>query len=634
MKSIFGVFLRSGNDASPETVSGMLQRMAAHGGTSRIACNDGVCGLGHFDPAAAFGQGEPAGCSVPGQAFAFSCAARLDNRAEIGRDLGLSAKQASATADSDLIRAAYAKWDERCIERLYGDWSFVCWHPGERRLFLARDHFGITSLFYYLDSKVFAFASSRESLLALKLSPLELDKLYLAQVITSWPAYHGERSVYPAIRRLPPAHRLSVSPGNSDVRQYWHLERVPETRLSGRQEYVEAFRELFDDAVRARLRSADGSDAAECSVASTLSGGLDSGSVTATAAGFLARENRRVSAFTSAPLLETANYMPSGRFGDELSLARATAGAFDNVDIHQIRAEATTPVGAIRSVLKLRNEPVHSAGNLFWILDLWRAVQANGDKVLLLGQFGNAGASWAGCIQSQPLSCQLRQLGCLKLAKDVLKRNLPAHVLSGLRKLRRQPQSDCLASAINPALAADLDLFERRSRDPDCRPPRTALDHRMFLMPGRSSVGALHAELGAAFGLEVRDPTADVRLLEFTFSVPDHVFIDRETGMDRWLIREAMKGRLPDSVRLNRDTGCQAGDLVPRLRASAAEVEAVLIELARGPAAEYVDVAHMRRVWREIQTRDTPESFRKAVSILTRGMMAGLFVNDFYAKNQ
>jgi len=70
---------------------------------------------------------------------------------------------------------------------------------------------------------------------------------------------------------------------------------------------------------------------------------------------------------------------------------------------------------------------------------------------------------------------------------------------------------------------------------------------------------------------------------------------------------------------------------VPRLRASAAEVETALNELACGSAAAYVDVPYMRQVWQMIQTQDTPEAFYKSITILTRGIMAGLFVNNFYA---
>jgi asparagine synthase (glutamine-hydrolysing) len=105
--------------------------------------------------------------------------------------------------------------------------------------------------------------------------------------------------------------------------------------------------------------------------------------------------------------------------------------------------------------------------------------------------------------------------------------------------------------------------------------------------------------------------------------------MDPETGLDRWLIREAMKDRLPDEVRLNRRRGRQAGDLVPRLRACAAEVELALQQIAEGPAAEYVDAAYMRTVWKMIQTDDTSAAYQKSVTVLTRGVMAGLFVNQF-----
>lgn len=143
-------------------------------------------------------------------------------------------------------------------------------------------------------------------------------------------------------------------------------------------------------------------------------------------------------------------------------------------------------------------------------------------------------------------------------------------------------------------------------------------------------VGATWAEIGAHYGMEVCDPTADVRVLAFSLSVPDHIFIDPKSGLDRWLIREAMKGRLPDDVRLNRRRGRQAGDLVPRLRACADEVEEALDELASGPAVEYVNVPYMREIWSMVRTDDTPQAFNKSMTILTRGIMAGLWVNGFY----
>jgi asparagine synthase (glutamine-hydrolysing) len=183
-------------------------------------------------------------------------------------------------------------------------------------------------------------------------------------------------------------------------------------------------------------------------------------------------------------------------------------------------------------------------------------------------------------------------------------------------------------TAIRPEFGERLQLLERRLEDPG-ESPRSPLDERLrMLKPGRSLNGAIGAALGASHRLEMRDPTGDVRLISYMLSVPDDVFIDPRTSTDRWVIREAMRGRLPDEVRLNRRLGVQAADVVPRLRATAEEVEATLDELSGGRAADYLDVPYMRETWKLVQRDDTPESFRKAGNVLLRGIMAGLCVNS------
>ena len=629
MKSLFGVLYRC---APLQSIQEMLHNMANCSKNGSVIWHDEFCGLGQFADNAIADKNSMI-ASVMANGSAFACVARLDNRADIARALGLSSSEVAHASDRDLIRKAYETWGERCSERLFGDWSFVAWHPSERRLFLARDHFGITSLYYYVDEKVFAFASSCRVLLDLKFLPTKLDELYLAQAMTAWTAYHGERTIYTTIHRLPPAHRLTVNADHLTIQQYWYLEKTPELYLSRREDYVAAFRELFDEAVKARLRATDDPSGMITPIASTLSGGLDSSSVTAVAAGLLLREGRRLSAYTAVPHFDTSCYMNKGRFADEFPLAQSTALAAGNVDLFAIDAMGLSPIQAIKNLLQIHNEPTHAASNAFWMLELYKKALDDGNKIILLGQFGNPGLSWTGDVFSQSLLFQFRQVGFKKWARELVKRNLPHYVLALLRAYRQtNPQQIYRSSAINPLFADRLNLLERRYNDVNEKLLQTAKTSRYYVLkPGRSIVGALHAQVGATFGIAMRDPTADPRLLAFTFSVPDHIFIDPATGMNRWLIREAMKGRLPDDVRLNREMGSQAGDLVPRLRASAGEVDDVLAELARGPAAEYVDVPYMRQVWQAVQVEDTPDSYRKSVTILTRGIMAGLFVNTFYA---
>ncbi|ABQ25547.1 asparagine synthase-related protein [Geotalea uraniireducens] len=636
MSCIFGFLRRDGASIAPLTMETMRRHMAEWGPDGGDVLLDGPAAMGQMR---LFSTPEATYEKMPlidaAEGFIFTAAGRVDNRQELIADCGLriAEYEKCGIPDGEVILQAYRKWGEDCPKRIYGDWSFAVWHPRERRLFLARDHYGNTSLYYYADRHVFAFASDRKALLALDLVPKEMDELYLAQVLVSWPAYHGERTIHTPVKRLPPAHCLTVSHERLDVRRYWRLEETPELRLPRRNDYVEAFRDLFDEAVRCRLRVANGGNTqgnGAGQIAVTLSGGLDSGSVTATAAHFLRNEGRRLTAFTSVPLSDTSAYVKKN-FGDEFPFARSTAQFAGNVDHLPITAAAITPIQAIRRMLRIHGEPAHAAGNFFWMLELEETARACGCRALLTGQVGNGGISWTGDVFSQPLALQLRHYGWRKWTKESAKRIASPVLLKAYRRARMpKDYSWCQSSAIHPDFARRLNLLEQRLNDP-AEHPRSPQEKRFqILQPGCSFVGALHAQMGAAHGLEIRDPTADARVLAFTLSVPDYIFMDPTTGLDRWLIREAMKGRLPDEVRLNRERGRQAGDLVPRLRACADEVETALDELAVGPAAAYLNVPYMREVWAMVRTDDTPEAFRKSVTILTRGIMAGLWVNGFY----
>ncbi len=620
MSGIFGVAVRTNGGLDVRGALATLRGNLGFWGPEGFGeWSDGAAALGQ---ARAFATPQSRLESLPAEdreaGFAFTAAARIDNREQLARELALG-RPLDRVGDGELLMAAYARWGEDTPRRVLGDWSFAAWHPRERRLFLARDHFGVTGLYYVVDSGGFAFACTQQALLALGLARPRLDELYLGQYLLAWPAYHGERTICDPVRRLPPAHQLTVTPGRVDVRRYWTMEDVAPLRLSSRAEYAERLRTHLDDAVRARARSVG-------ELGATLSGGLDSGSVVVTAAALLREQGRRLDAFTSAPIAETRSFVPES-MGDEVSLAEATAAECGNVELSVLRGGPVTPIGGIRSALEAIGGPVHGAVNMFWIVQLLEAARSRGCTVVLTGQLGNAVSSWRGSVLSQPLRYRLRTLGAPGLARATLKRTLPRSVLVARWRRTLDPRWYRL-TAIRPEFGERLQLLERRLEDPD-ESPRSALEERLrMLKPGRSLNGAIGAALGASHQLEMRDPTGDVRLLTYMLSVPDEVFIDPRTGTDRWVVREAMRGRLPDEVRLNRRLGVQAADVVPRLRATAEEVEATLDELSAGRAADYLDVPYMRETWKLVQRDDTPESFRKAGNVLLRGIMAGLCVNS------
>ena len=131
---------------------------------------------------------------------------RLDNREELGAELGFSSQRAAAMADSEVLLAAWQRWREECVEHLSGAFSFAVWNQQEQHLFLARDHTGERPLFYASAANCFAFASMPKGLHPLSFVGAEVDEDYVARylMLANIPT---ERTIFRNIQSLPPAAR-------------------------------------------------------------------------------------------------------------------------------------------------------------------------------------------------------------------------------------------------------------------------------------------------------------------------------------------------------------------------------------------------------------------------------------------
>jgi len=117
-----------------------------------------------------------------------------------------------------------------------------------------------------------------------------------------------------------------------------------------------------------------------------------------------------------------------------------------------------------------------------------------------------------------------------------------------------------------------------------------------------------------------------VRVLRYCLSVPDRFYHGPTARDDRWLLRCAMVGRLPDVVRLNRRRGVQAADLPARLQAEGDAVDALFAGMAQSHAAACLDFRRLQNVWQEVQTISPAMVQNSAAVILLRGVAAGLFL--------
>ena len=648
MSGIFGIFnidRQLVDRRHLETMQASMTYWGNHG--TSVWCAENI-GMGHLllhnTPEARYE-------SLPRQDPASGCVltahARIDNRDELISDIGLHDEKGNSQSevshlesiitDGDLILHAYLRWGEDCVHHLIGDWAFAVWDPCKRRLFIARDHHGISGIYYYHNQRFFAFASCIKGLLALPDVPQRPNLFRVAQVITSWQG-DGVQTAYEEIFRLPPAHTLTITADRVMVNRFWHLEDITPLSLGSDAEYLEAFLEVYTQAVRCRLRSPR-------PVGATLSSGLDSGSVCALAARELNPSGKVLPVFTSVPLYNTQHTTRQGRYGDESCLVESNRQFIGNMDVHYIRAENMSPLAGMERDLDLHDEPGHAAGNMFWIYALMQSVQEQGIGVLLTGQCGNGTISWAGVAENLWPLLLTGQWGALvdKFKRlnlpllKVIKRHLLGPLITPIRNQKRKLYSIFHEpwagySAINLQFARSLHLAQRmheKSHNPLFIMPSNPLQTRhLFIMPGASTIGALWAESGAGYGLEVRDPTMDKRLMEFCLGIPDEQY--RLNGHDRSLIRRAMKGMLPDQVRLNTQKGLQAADLGYRLLAILPEVQAMMMRLEQSALArEVLDLAKMNQVLQALQKEVNAATTEQCMTILTRGMMAGMFLLRF-----
>ncbi len=217
---------------------------------------------------------------APSQAAAASWA-RLDNRAELGEKLAIAPADMHKFCDTELILLGYLKWQEACVDHLIGDFVFVIHDQRHQRIFCARDHMGVRPLYYYASDDVFVCATGLTAFLGLEGVSIEVQQQWVAEYLIH-ASMDFERTPYKGIKKVPPAHCLSVTPDRILLRRYFELSPEPPLVLKDSREYVDAYRTVLERAIECRLDS-------EYAVGTELSGGIDSSTITAYAAKFLER---------------------------------------------------------------------------------------------------------------------------------------------------------------------------------------------------------------------------------------------------------------------------------------------------------------------------------------------------------
>lgn len=566
---------------------------------------------------------------------------RLDNREELARALDIDASDLRRMADADLLLQACLRWDIEALPRLLGDFALACWVPAEQRLWLARDALGTRPLYWHRQAGSFAFATLPKALFAVPGVEKAISEERLHDYLCLLPM-RGPESFFRGVYRVEPGCVLELREGRVHSRRYHSFDPEAELRLDSDEAYVEAFSEQLERAVACRLRSSG-------PVASHLSSGFDSSTVTALAARQLSAEKRMLFAYTAVPRAGFDGPVARGRHADEGPAAAALAARFPNIEHILIRSGERSALDGLEAFSESLDRPPLNPCNAVWTEAIKADAARRGVRVLLTGAKGNMSISYTGEPHLARLMATGRWLACWRemralhasedlrwasLARLSLGPWLPAALWRRLQAWRGDSKAVTDYTAIHPHFLERMRHSERvrdTGWDLSYRPWSDGRRMRIAVID-RLDNGDYFAAANAQ-GLDMRDPTADRRLIEFCLSVPDAQYL--RGGQTRWLLRRAMASLLPPEILHARSRGQQSADWY---ESTAAALPGMRAELERQKAkgvGRYLDLDAMQAAldaWPESgwAGRQVVQTYRLK---LLRGLAVGTFIRQVESDN-
>jgi asparagine synthase (glutamine-hydrolysing) len=556
MSGIAGIFLLGGGSRDPGDIVRMTGAMAYRGPDGRGHWQDGPVALGHCllrTTEEAADEAQPL-ASLDGQ-IVLVFDGLLLNAPELRAALVQVGTQPRSRADSALVLGAYETWGRACLDRLEGHFALAVWDNRRRELFCARDRFGTRPFHYHhAPGRLFCFASDPEPLLALPDVPRRLNEARIADVLVSGlEGFDTECTFYEAIRRLPPAHSMTVSAAGLAMNRYWSFQPPPILRLKSDADYEDALRAVLTEAVRCRLRGG-------ATTGAMLSGGVDSGSVVAIA-GRLRRE-------AGGPLLATFSAVsPDPETCIETRAVLATAG-IGGLDPHFVDH---TALGDLTPHLVDLTVNLSSPFNqhMTLIRAVYLAAHRAGCKALLDGVGGDNVMGDGGLLAYLLRRGRIARAWREARGPDLIyPRREAFHTLGEairmaiapdwVRALRRSygprrvfGRDEIAASLIAPEFAARVGL-EDRFADHQTRllapfRPGSPEQRARGIFQSRVTAARERYEREAArVQIEPRDPYHDLRVIAFCVSLPVEQL--RRDGWPKSVLRRAMSNEVPADV--------------------------------------------------------------------------------------
>ncbi|MFC6493746.1 asparagine synthetase B family protein [Ancylobacter dichloromethanicus] len=507
---------------------------------------NGCAALIRFPPPA---MAEPGRDSRPSDAASESVICfdgRLDNRSALFALLGNRRAELRDAPDGEIALALFDLLGDRFLDALLGDFAFAIWQPQVRRLLCARSPTGWRPLLWTFDGNMLAFGTEPATLVKGLDLKLGLNEGLIGEILSAR-FVSATDTLWQGLHRLAPGCALDFRDGTPRIRQWYDEAYEDLSRLSD-AEHVEQFNHLFNQALVSCTRS-------KRPIAAHLSGGLDSSSVFARAielrrSGAIDQDVGAISVrYPGQPQDETAW---SGAVEEHLGISARVVGDapfdFDAArnwctnSLHlPVRPNTMGPTQSACALMHKRDERVllTGEGGDDWL----NGTRAHWPDLLLRGDWGkllSEAISNPGCSVPQNLRMLVSaSIGPIvsKARRDRLKRpflQLDAPMPEWISKdwAMRTGLRDRWHDAL-PKI--DFPNFAQMPR------------HAVIAQPYRELIFDPIQTMAAQYGVEQRHPLHDLRLLRFFMGAAGGMLL--RSGERKHLLREAMRGTLPEVVR-------------------------------------------------------------------------------------
>jgi asparagine synthase (glutamine-hydrolysing) len=511
MCGIAGILHRDGAPASAVRLKAMMDAMAHRGPDGEGQVVYGSVGFGHRRLAildlSPLGQ-QPM-VTRDGR-YTLTYNGEVYNFQELRAELVARGAHFNSRTDSEVLLYALATWGIDALLRLNGMFAFALWDRDTGTLTLARDRFGVKPLYYTETDGAFLFASEIKGIFAHGAMSAALDPTGLAEYLT-FQNFFTDRTLFRDVRLLPQGCYMQVRMGTEPPQPitYWdyHFEE-PEGKVD-EEAQIARLDQLFRQAVSRQMIS-------DVDIGSYLSGGTDSGSITALAA----RQLPYLRTFTVGFDLSSASGVEMGY--DERSAAEYMSYLFKTEHY-----EMVLKAGDMERVLP----------QLAWHLEEPRVGQCypNFYAAKLAGKFVKVVMSGVG-------GDELFAGYPWRYYRAVVNSNFDDYVDKYFRFWQRLVPETALADVLAPVWsearhAAPRDIFRNvfRAHANSLTRPEDYINHSLYFEAKTFLNGLLIVEdkLSMAHSLETRVPFLDNELADFAMRLPAHLKLGNLTEVAR-----------------------------------------------------------------------------------------------------